>query len=321
MDSPAELLTAEHFPGLHKKYDGKPILAELLAGRYKGVALRLPLVSEAKPLGPRMDIAAAIGTMIDETHDWAAAFAYFANMRLFDCKGAPRAGGVGTQTVHDTCAAALVTVRTAAACFDLRALAVEPCTLDNRDAALKALLASARRSGVTVPADNDALAQLEVLRKRLVATAALARTPRAGKVQWFDSSGAICSGTVIAKELLTTPKLYEDLGPLLFVFQHCTLKGNNEAVNEGLGGTISIHADGQRGLSVEKALAEARIHRNGPPLVHADAVLTGALNRYFEDTPWHFKHAEESRSLVAISGISLVLKRLKATQPLASFFQ
>jgi hypothetical protein len=126
---------------------------------------------------------------------------------------------------------------------------------------------------------------------------------------------------VIAKELLTTPKLYEDLGPLLFVFQHCTLKGNNEAVNEGLGGTISIHADGQRGLSVEKALAEARIHRNGPPLVHADAVLTGALNRYFEDKPWHFKHAEESRSLVAISGISLVLKRLKATQPLVSFFQ
>ena len=212
------------------------------------------------------------------------------------------------------CAAALVTVRTAAACFDLRALAVEPCTLTRRDEALTALLSSARRSGVVVSADGVNLSQLETLRQRLVATA------RAEGKAWFDSKGRICSGTVIAKMLFQTPALYEGIGELLFIFQLCSLKGGNEAVNEGLGGTIAIHADGQRGLGVAKVLAEARIHRNGPHLVHADALLASALDRHFGDKPWHFKHAENSRSRVAITGISLVLKRLNEAHAKTGFF-
>jgi hypothetical protein len=49
--------------------------------------------------------------------------------------------------------------------------------------------------------------------------------------------------------------------------------------HQGLGGCIAIHADGQHSLGVAKALAEARIQRNGPHLVHADGVLAGALDR------------------------------------------
>jgi hypothetical protein len=137
---------------------------------------------------------------------------------------------------------------------------------------------------------------------------------------WFDSKGRICSGTVIAKMLFQTPALYEGIGELLFIFQLCSLKGGNEAVNEGLGGTIAIYADGQRGLGVAKVLAEARIHRNGPHLVHADALLASALDRHFGDKPWHFKHAENSRSRVAITGISLVLKRLNEAHAKTGFF-
>ena len=48
------------------------------------------------------------------------------------------------------------------------------------------------------------------------------------------------------KSLLTTPQLYADLGDILHVFQHCALKGRNEAVVVGMGSMVSLHADKTR---------------------------------------------------------------------------
>ena len=57
----------------------------------------------------------------------------------------------------------------------------------------------------------------------------------------------------------------------------------NEAVVEGMGSIVNMHADGRRGLSAEAYVQEAFIHHvNGPMIDKAeDGLVKEALDLYF----------------------------------------
>ena len=71
----------------------------------------------------------------------------------------------------------------------------------------------------------------------------------------------------------------------------------NEAVVEGMGSIVNLHADGRRGLNAQAYVQEAFIHVNGPMIDKADGLVTEALDIHFGDKPWHFTQ----RSAVGLS--------------------
>ena len=117
--------------------------------------------------------------------------------------------------------------------------------MPERDAALTSIRATAIESGVaSLPEAVVLLAELEELRLRLV------KATKDGKHKhWFAEDGAVKSGTVIMKSLMyDEPELNQELGALMWVFEHCVLKTRCEAVVEGMGSVINLHANGRRGL-------------------------------------------------------------------------
>ena len=236
---------------------------------------------------------------------------HFMKIRFVDCKGPPRqvAGGTargGTQRIIPGCLEARKLVELMGACFDLRKLAVEPCLLTGRVDALRAIHTAATEGGLVLPSLSVLEPQLELLRSRLVAAAA---GGYAGV--WFDDTRAIKSGTVIMKSLYKDSRLHADLCDIMYLFEHCALKTRNEAVVEGIGSIVNMHADGRRGLEAGAYEKEAFIHFNGPPLVQADAIIKEALDLHFEGKPWHFKKESPEALATYMGQLSKVLERHK----------
>ena len=82
-------------------------------------------------------------------------------------------------------------------------------------------------------------------------------------------------------------------------------------VVEGMGSVVQMHADGRRGLDVEKYSAEAFIDMNGPTLPRADGIIAAALDRHFGSKPWHFSHTSHAGLHGTFTLTSKVLQRLK----------
>lgn len=78
-----------------------------------------------------------------------------------------------------------------------------------------------------------------------------------------------------------------------------------------MGSIVQMHADGRRGLCVEKYSAEAFVHMNGPTLPRADGVIAAALDHHFGDKEWHFTHSSIKGQHGAFTLTSKVLQRLK----------
>ena len=198
------------------------------------------------------------------------ALVHFMRTRFVEGKGAPRQGeSGGHQAVTVGHKEARTLLEKMGACFDLRALCVEPCSLTDRVDALRFVHAAAVAAGAE-PAPLATLEpELEELRKRLVAAGR-----GSYKGRWFDKDGVVIparkggapSGVVIMEALFTEPDLYLNLGGILALFEQSVLKTRNEAVVEGMGSIVSYHADPQRHLSLDMYNMEGFVDYNGPPL-------------------------------------------------------
>ena len=129
---------------------------------------------------------------------------------------------------------------------------------------------------------------------------------------WFDPGGAIRSGTVIMKSLFTEVELFAGIGDILSVFEQCALKICNEAVVEGMGSIVTMHADARRGLEAGAYEKEAFIHFNGPPLDKADGIIKEALTIHFKGPEWHFRQTSAVGQKSLFSVESEVMRRHKA---------
>jgi len=121
--------------------------------------------------------------------------------------------------------------------------------------------------------------------------------------------------------LFTDGALSDGLGDILYAFEQCALKIRNEAVVEGMGSIVNLHADGRRGLNAQAYVQEAFIHVNGPMIDKADGLVTEALDIHFGNKPWHFTQ----RSPMGLNGAftieSEVISRLKAMKSKLPFME
>ena len=304
-------LPERYFPQLYE--DG--CYREFLQGKFKGVDLLLPRIDDdldqdEYPLEKVGDL------LVDEVNDWSKALLHFLKTRFVDCKGAPRQGEKGGfQRIAAGGKEARNLVEQAGKCFDLRGLCADPCTLPERDAALTSIRATAIESGVaSLPEAVVLLAELEELRLRLV------KATKDGKHKhWFAEDGAVKSGTVIMKSSLNDVRRrarrarnQDELGALMWVFEHCVLKTRCEAVVEGMGSVINLHANGRRGLTAEKIEMEAYIDWNAPRLHEADDIIKEALDDHFKGKKWHFFQTSPAGQMGKFNAVSEVIQRLKA---------
>ena len=185
-------------------------------------------------------------------------------------------------------------------CFDLRGLCADPCSLPERDAALASIRAIAIESGVAgLPEAVVLQAELEEVRLRLMKAA------KDGKHKyWFAEDGTVKSGTVIMKSLYDEPELHKEIGALMWVFEHCVLKTRCEAVVEGMGSVVNLHANGRRGLTAEKIEMEAYIDWNAPRLHEADDIIKEALDDHFKGKPWHFFQTSPAGQMGKFNAVS-----------------
>ena len=316
-DGAASLLP-KYFPLLYKD----DVWSEFTQGRYKGVELTLPFLSEegeqeeAGGEESRMTPAACARWLIDEGHDFIRAAHCFMRIRFIDSKGAPRQGENSSGHQYEAVGGkeARQLIATMGKCFDLRKLCAQPHSSAENVTALGAIHAAAIDSEVDMPSLPTLEGQHELLCSRLFAAAS---TPQYRKL-WFHGA-SIRSGTVIMKSLFTDPALYAGLGDILWVFEQCALKTCNEAVVEGMGSIVTLHADSRRGLNAEAIEKEAFIHFNGPPLARADGLIKEALDLHFKGKDWHFTQVSVNGQKSPFSVESQVMRRLKATRPKLPF--
>ena len=151
--------------------------------------------------------------------------------------------------------------------------------------------------------------QHQIVRQRLVT--AYIEEPR--YVRW-----RLASGTVGMKDLLTNPELYGDVHDWVFLFQHCALKIQNEAVNESMGSCVATHAATQRHLSQEAIVKETFVHWNAQEPHKCDVFLKMALNLHFGSEKWHFI-SKDSRA--KLHTVSEVVDRLMKKDSKLSFME
>ncbi|KAK3250643.1 hypothetical protein CYMTET_39988 [Cymbomonas tetramitiformis] len=99
------------------------------------------------------------------------------------------------------------------------------------------------------------------------------------------------------RDLLTNSEFYTDVHDWIFLFQHCALKTQNEAVVESQGSCVDTHAAGQRRLSQEALIKETFVHWNGPAPQHSDGLLKAALDHHFTGKKWHFTTTDSRANL------------------------
>ena len=121
------------------------------------------------------------------------------------------------------------------------------------------------------------------------------------------------SGTEIMKVLFTEEAFFESIGDLLYLFNHCALKGCCEAVVEGMGSVVGRHASDLRGsLAHEKYTKEAIIHWNGPESHEAEKFLVNSLDVHFKGKRWNFYPEGSSigsKHLYLTTNVSKVIDR------------
>ena len=97
------------------------------------------------------------------------------------------------------------------------------------------------------------------------------------------------SGTIIQKDIWTTPTLHSSSPAFLWFYNHVLLKTRNEVVVEGKCKGIGRHADSARGMSIGRYAKEARLVWN-TPLLHEDyPFISENLDQHFgAEGKWHF---------------------------------
>ena len=323
---PPPALLAKHFPLMHafavtKEAEAakRSVFDELKSGTYQGVTLKLPFIDAADPEKGRYDLPQALGVMLDEANDFVLALHHFMVTRFVNCKGAPTRGERGGhQTLDKDGVAARKLVITMGACMDLRKMVATPgqalAANSEQLRALTEVYNMATSAGVVLPPFDTMLVQYKELSTRLYKAA----QDQDVKLRWFPKDKRH-SGTLIMKDVFTTPALRCGVGDFLYLFQHCALKTANEAVVEGMGSIVDRHADPRRGLSPDHYTMEAVIHFNGPLMHEADDLLRAALDRFFNGKDWHFTQTSACGQAGVYSVQSKVLHGMSRERSKLSF--
>ena len=335
-DNDGEFLSAANFPYLFSPADaalpnGPTVYDEFKAGRFAGVTL-VPAFVDDDDSEHEYTLAEQAKLLVDEVGDYCDALHHFMKLRSIDGCSAPRQGENGGHVATIPGAKeAYHLIEECGRCFDLRGLCQDPCPLVDRDAALTRILACAAGTGVVFDVQGGRPSlhqQLETLRLRLMG--AFKEMPYSAR--WsnaaVDNGRGMQPGTVIMRDLLLTPALHNGLGDIMYVFQHAVLKGRNEAVIEGMGSMVSLHADKTRGrLGFEQYSVEAIFHYNFPPLSHPASrrivkeVLTEHFGRDSDGKPkqWHFSATSAAGQASVNNERSIVLRRLDAAEARHAF--
>ena len=116
----------------------------------------------------------------------------------------------------------------------------------------------------------------------------------------------------IIKDLLCESKLFTGIELTLHSITTAAVKTSVESVVESLVSRYETHFDAKRQLKEVHALDEMIIAENGPNLVHADKLLTSAMDKYWkeksQDGSWHFCHRSED--IRTFSNNSKVVQKL-----------
>ena len=126
----------------------------------------------------------------------------------------------------------------------------------------------------------------------------------------------------VYKDFLSSEKgLYKGNEIMMHSLCVVAVKYSVESSVESLISRYETHFDRKRQLTEENAHHEMVIAESGPILVHADPLLTRALNKYFRNETqkgeWHFYHTDESRFYPPEE--SKTIKRLQSKKSKLSF--
>ena len=129
---------------------------------------------------------------------------------------------------------------------------------------------------------------------------------------------------LLIKDFLQLSKLYEGTELTLQCICTAAVKISVESVVESLVSRYENHFDASRQLKEDRALDEMEIAENGPEVVKADAVLSGAMNKYWaekspKDPSWHFCH--KTQDVRTYAGESKVVKRLLSVESKLPFME
>ena len=127
----------------------------------------------------------------------------------------------------------------------------------------------------------------------------------------------------LIKLLLTEHDLYSGVELTLQSIVASAVKISVESVVESLVSRYETHFDKKRQLKEVHALEEMEIAENGPELVHADKILTNAMEKYWHensrDGVWHFCHRSSDIRTYNIN--SKVVQKFLNTKPRFPFMK
>ena len=122
----------------------------------------------------------------------------------------------------------------------------------------------------------------------------------------------------LIKEFLADEKLFTGVELTLHSIVTSAVKVSVESVVESLVSRYEVHFDAKRQLKEDHALEEMEIAENGPELVHADRLLSLAMDKYWKekdsaDGTWHFCH--NTNDIRTYCKYSKVVKKLMNVKP------
>lgn len=116
--------------------------------------------------------------------------------------------------------------------------------------------------------------------------------------------------------VFTQARYYDGCRDFLYAFQLVAAKTSNEAVVEGMGAVLDIHADPKRHLTHDHMVAETLIHYNGPVPWESDSVVKAALSLLFggQDEVRFFTKDRRAHSRQALGNVGVAIDSLKRTK-------
>ena len=105
--------------------------------------------------------------------------------------------------------------------------------------------------------------------------------------------------------------LYQGIEMVLQAMAVSSVKSSCESILESFVSQYENHFDQRRNVDETTATEEFEISCNGPSLAQADAVITEAMDLYWDGKPWHFFRTSPLEKLMNPAGISSTIKRVE----------
>ena len=243
-------IPAAVFPFFHeepdpKNHPGVTRIQMLISGSYMGQELKVPEDDRRDGITDEEAYVEAAFDLSYDISNWLQCASHFFHVRFL-------------RDEHDI-------LWTASKCLDLRRFAPTPGReeddLEDIKEPLKHILRWMTKGGVPGVPDiavvyDQALLLADIMKTDIVDFYNGCARPERACHRWHcraeDGTYSTRSGTIIQKDIWTTPRLSSQIPAFLWVYNHCILKTANEAVVEGMCKFISKQADSVRGLSFQR---------------------------------------------------------------------